>query len=108
VLDKEDKADRERLKAEEKEKEEQKKEEEAEQMQKELEKQEEVRIRCQARLSERGSQYLRVDLMSRCLVLRFLAVDAGERKGKVAKGAGTSKEGERGRTESVPTHVDIK
>ena len=47
--------------------------------------------------------------MSRCLVLlRFFVVDAGERKGKVAKGAGTCKEGERGRTETVSTHVDIK
>ncbi len=51
---------------------------------------------------------MRVNLMSRCLVLRFFVVDAGKRKGKVAKGAGTCKEGERGRTESVSTHVDTK
>ena len=51
---------------------------------------------------------MKVNLVSRCLGLRFVVVDAGERKGKVAKGPGTSKEGERGRTESVPTHVDIK
>ena len=51
---------------------------------------------------------MKVNLMSRCVGLRFFVVDAGERKGKVAKGAGSSKEEERGRTESVPTHVDIK
>ncbi len=83
----EEKAERERLKAKEKEKEEQKKEEEAEQKQKEFEKKDKVRICCQTRLSERRSHYLRTNLMSRCLVLSIFVVNAGKRKGTVAKGA---------------------
>ena len=75
------------MKAKEKEKEEQKKEEEAEQKQQELEKHEKVRICCPTRLSERRSHYLRTTLMSRCLVLSIFVVNAGKRKGTVAKGA---------------------